>query len=240
MRLVMGAFACARYAVFGFALLTVASMSFYPGGNYRDRNSLGYHFFQNFLSDLGMPQSWSGQSNQVGALLFVTGEVLLAIGVIAFGVGVVRLSSSVYAARILGRLAAVAGIVAAFAIVMTAFTPANQFFAAHVAAALIGSCGGAVGAALLAIAMTQDGRSPHLGVLVATLLCAVLATYAGIIKWGPAVSGDYGLRVQVTAQKLMFVVSLSSIVYLTLVGERLSMEATRRQSATESFGSSIR
>lgn len=224
MALVRRPFACARYAIAGFVVLTLASMSLYPGGTYRDRDSVGYLFFSNFLSDLGMPRSWGGHANPWGALLFVSGEVLLAIGVVAFFVGVVRLSSSVRSARIWGRLAALAGITVALALVAAGFTPANRFLSLHVEAALIAFRGAAVAAAFLAVATAQDRRFPRLTMAVAVVIAVVLAGYAAVIQWGPRINNGYGLRFQATAQKIMFVVSTAGIAYLSLVAERLSNE----------------
>lgn len=63
-------FAASRWGVLSFFVLSTLSMPFYPGGTYRDRSSVGYRFIGNFLSDLGMPSSWSGAANPWGALLF--------------------------------------------------------------------------------------------------------------------------------------------------------------------------
>lgn len=73
-RLVNRPFVCARYATGAFALLTLASMSLYPGGTYLSRASDRYLFLHNFLSDLGMPRAWGGEVNPWGALIFVSAE----------------------------------------------------------------------------------------------------------------------------------------------------------------------
>ena len=77
-------FAYARISVLAFVFLTFGSMTLYPGGTYVNRQSRGYDFLRNFLSDLGMPLSWGDQANPVGAFLFVSGEVCLATGLLAF------------------------------------------------------------------------------------------------------------------------------------------------------------
>ena len=237
--MVKRAFACARYAVVGFALLTLASMLLYPGGTYRDRNSLGYQFFGNFLSDLGMPQSWGGQNNPWGALVFVSAELLLATSVIAFSVGLARLTSH-GSSRFWARLAVVIGMTISIAVVAVAFTPANRFLSFHVEAVVIAVRGATVGGSVLAVAIARDRRFPRISVVAATLIAVVLGGYASVLEWGPPLSSDYGLRFQVTAQKVMFVVSLSSIVYLSVVGERIAMkDLIRSQSEVESLGTSI-
>ena len=101
------------------------SVPFYPGGTYRDRSAAGYRFFSNFLSDLGMPYSWSGAANPWGAFLFVSGEVLLAVGFVALFVGFARLSSATPRARAWSRAAAGAGVIVALALISAGATPAN-------------------------------------------------------------------------------------------------------------------
>lgn len=215
-------FACARYAIAGFVLLTIASMFLYPGGTYRDRNSLGYLFFSNFLSDLGMPRSWGGHANPWGALLFVSGEVLLAIGVVAFFVGVARLSSSVRPAKIWGRLAGLTGIVVALALVAAGFTPANRVLSLHMEAALIAFRGAALAVAFVTVAIARDQRFSRRNLAVAVVMAVVLSAYAAVIEWGPRISNDDGLRFQATAQKIMVVISMAGLAYLSSVAERFS------------------
>jgi len=235
MALLQRPFAYARYAIAGFVLLTLASMSLYPGGTYRDRDSVGYLFFSNFLSDLGMPRSWGGHANPWGALLFVSGEVLLAIGLVAFFVGIVRLSSAVRPARIWGRLAGLVGIIVALALVAAGFTPANRVLSLHMEAALIAFRGAAVATAFLAVATAQDRRFPRRSMAVAMVIAVVLAGYAAVIEWGPRISNGDGLRFQVTAQKIMVVVAMAGIAYLSSVAERLSQEPPSSPPIDETF-----
>lgn len=221
-------FSCARYAIAGFVLLTVASMSIYPGGTYRDRETAGYLFFSNFLSDLGMPTSWGGDGNALGAVLFVSGEILLATGVVLFFLGIVRLSRSVPAARIWGHLATVAGIAVAVALLVAAFTPANRLLSLHIEAALIAFRGAAVAATFTAVAIAVDRRFPHSGVLVAVLVAVVTVAYAAVVQWGPRITSDYGLQFQATAQKIMVTVAIAGIAYLSLIAQHIAPEAPNR------------
>jgi hypothetical protein len=43
-----------------FPILTTLSMLLYPGGIRVDPTTEGYHFFQNFFSDLGLTQTYAG------------------------------------------------------------------------------------------------------------------------------------------------------------------------------------
>jgi hypothetical protein len=106
------AFRFTRWAILTFAMLTVMAMLLYPGGAFRDPNTQHYLFLRNFLSDLGMPTSWGGHANRLGALLFVSGEILFASALIAFSVALISLCSSSPGQRRWARAAAVAGVAA--------------------------------------------------------------------------------------------------------------------------------
>ena len=223
--LVSRSFVCARYATGAFALLTLLSMSLYPGGTYLNPDSGRHLFLQNFLSDLGMPRSWGGEVNPWGALLFVSAEVILAIGLIAFFVGVLQLLGSVPNARRWARLATIVGVSASLVLVAAAFTPANRFLLVHVEMVVFASYGATLAAVFLVFALSADPRFPRSSLIAAALVAVVVASYAAVIEWGPTVDSVYGLTFQVTAQKITFAVLLAGIACLSFVAERLSTHA---------------
>jgi hypothetical membrane protein len=216
-----GLFRLARAGVLAFVMLTVLSVLFYPGGTYRDHSAAGYSFFRNFLSDLGMPQSWDGRANPVGAVLFVSAEVLLAIALVAFFVGFVRLSSASHRARGWSRAAAGAAVVACAALVVASVTPANRFQTIHVEAALLVFRASFVATGLLAVAIARDGRFAPATVSVAILLPVALAAYIGVLELGPSARrSDHGLAFQATSQKVILLILLPGIAYLSTHGAR--------------------
>ena len=54
-----------------FVVLTAVGMLIYPGGTEADHSTAGYSFFQNFFSDLGRTEAWSGESNPISMGLFI-------------------------------------------------------------------------------------------------------------------------------------------------------------------------
>jgi hypothetical membrane protein len=214
-------FRVAQAGVLAFVVLTIASTSLYPGGTYRDRTTAGYSFSRNFLSDLGMPQSWDGHPNAAGAALFVSGELLLAIGLVAFFVGFVRLLSASQQSRGWSRAAAGAAVVVCLAIVVAGLTPANRFQTIHVEAAMLVFRASLVATALLAVAIARDGRFSRSAVIVALLLPLALAGYVGVLELGPSARrSDGGLAVQATSQKVILMILLPGITYLSGRGVR--------------------
>jgi hypothetical protein len=203
-------------------------MVVYPGGTYRDRGSKGYLFFSNFLSDLGMPQSWANHPNPWGSILFVSGEVFFAAGLIAFSIAFIGLSASAAKARKWGRAAALVGLIVALAFIAAGLTPANRVLSLHIQAALLAFRGAFVMAALLALALAADRRFPRRAVAVAIALAVALAGYIGTIEWGPRISSDFGLTFQATAQKVVFVFAVPAFVYLSGVAERVSLASIQK------------
>jgi hypothetical protein len=208
-------FAAAQWGVLSFLALSFAAMPLYPGGTFRDRSSVGYRFFSNFLSDLGMPTSWSGAANPLGAFLFVSGEALLAIGLVAFFVGFVRLLASVPRARAWSRAAAVTGTVIALALVTAGLTPANRFEWLHLEAAKLAFRAACAATALLAVAVIRDRRFSTPTNVTSITLPLLLAVYVAILEWGPSLrASDYGLTFQATAQKLIVLAVLPCVFFL--------------------------
>lgn len=214
-------FGVARAGVLAFIVLTVVSVAFYPGGTYRDRTTTGYSFFRNFLSDLGMPQAWDSRPNPIGAALFVSAEILLAIAVAAFFVGFVRLSSASTRARGWSRAAAAAAVVACLAILVAGLTPANRFQTIHVEAALLVFRASFVATAFLAVAIARHGRFSRAAVTAGILLPVALAGYIGVLELGPSARrSDQGLAVQATSQKVILLILLPGVSYLSVQGAR--------------------
>ena len=67
-----------------YALFNILAMVFYPGGTSIDRDRIGYSFFENFFSDLGMVRTYSGEPNPLSRLLFASALILVGIVLITF------------------------------------------------------------------------------------------------------------------------------------------------------------
>jgi len=57
-------------AIVIFLILNMLAMLTYPGGILHDSSTIGYSFFNNFLSDLGRYLSWSGEHNFYSRIIF--------------------------------------------------------------------------------------------------------------------------------------------------------------------------
>ena len=69
--------------VLQYTVVTVFIMGMYPGGNLADRSTNGYHFWLNFLSDLGRTRALSGADNPAAPFYLLTLS-LAGLAAIAF------------------------------------------------------------------------------------------------------------------------------------------------------------
>ena len=67
-----------------FIILNIVSMIFYPGGTIIDKDTEGYLFFYNFLSNLGEITARNGENNFISSILFNSSLVLLSVSILLF------------------------------------------------------------------------------------------------------------------------------------------------------------
>ena len=65
-----------QIAIIGFIFLNILAMLTYPGGILHDTSTIGYSFFNNFLSDLGRFISWGGSHNFYSQLFFNSAMIM--------------------------------------------------------------------------------------------------------------------------------------------------------------------
>jgi hypothetical protein len=98
----------------------------YPGGTPLDRAAAGYSFTANFLSDLGMTVAYDGESNRLGAALFVASLLTMVIGLGWSLAAIVHLLAHESASRRWASLGALVGLLACAAFAGVAVTPENR------------------------------------------------------------------------------------------------------------------
>ena len=213
-------FARARWIVGVALLLGFAAMLRYPGGDPFDLSSAGYAPTRNFLSDLGMTIAYNGQTNRFGASLFAASLLVLIAGVGTILVGLVRHYSRRPRSRSFARCAGAVGALACAAFVVVAFTPENRVMALHVQATLLAWRLVPLASAFLTLAaLSADGVARRSTIVLAGLT-AVLAAYTAVLQWGPSTSAMRGLRTDVIAQKIVALVLVCALVFLSLDAER--------------------
>ena len=217
---VSGVFRRVKWAAGISTVLTIVAGIRYPGGTFQDRSTRGYSFFENFLSDLGMTVAHNGESNRLGAILFVVGLLVLVVGLGGSLVGFVRLHSAAPESRPFARLAGVIGLVVCVCFAGVALTPENRLLGLHIFFTRMAWRLFVLVPPLLFAASLRSGSVPR-GVRSAWLfLTVMLAGYVWVLDFGPRVSAPGGLVTQVTAQKIIAISAILSFVYLSVVAER--------------------
>ena len=108
-------------------------------------------------------------------------------------------------------------------------TPADRFLQIHLQSALLAFRGGFLSALLLAVLIVRDRRFPSRAAFACLMTAVLLAAYLATIQWGPGVNTDFGLLVQATAQKVVFLAAVPSLSYISWEAERIA--ANRDQSS---------
>jgi hypothetical protein len=214
-------FRLTRWTIVGFLIATAAAMWLYPGGTFLDPSTTRYLFFQNFLSDLGTATTWGRHSNQTGATLFVASELVLALALIAFFAGLVRLHSAHAASRGWARAGGVAGLLVGLCFMGAALLPADRFLALHVYSAKLAFRAILVAAALFAFACARDVRFSRRAAMAWVGLTVVLTLYVVMLEWGPRLTSQANLVIQVTSQKISVAAVMAAFAYLSREAERV-------------------
>ena len=209
-------------------------MLVYPGGTYRDHSTSGYQFFHNFLSDLGATVAYNGQTNRVGALLFVASLVALVVGMGAILFSLARVYSQSADAVVFTRLAAIAGVLVCAFFIGVAVTPENHFMPVHVLFTKLAFRTFPAVPLFLALAARRNPTLPPRVTVAWLLMIVLLVSYVLILDFGPRSRTPIGLVVQVTAQKIVAVGAVLLLVYQSYQAERVTATA-RRETSRSSY-----
>jgi hypothetical protein len=143
-------------------------------------------------------------------------------------VGFVRLFSESPATRNLVRAAATVGVLVCVCFLGVALTPENRLLDLHVQATLFGFRLFPVVTLLLLLATLRDGRFPWRASVAWASLTCVLAAYVIVLQWGPKLTTDRGLTIQVVAQKIVALTAVLVMVYQSYEADRIVARRTSR------------
>ena len=214
----------ARWTAALATLAALVAMLLYPGGTARDHATVGYRIAGNFLSDLGMTVAYDGRPNRAGAALFISSIALLVIGLGGALIGFVTLYGRHQRARRFAWAAVALGALACICFIGVAFTPENSAMAAHVAFTLAGFrilplvtlfLALAARAARAGDAASATFEAASRATKAWSALTAVLAVYVVMLQGGAWTDTAAGFTALVIAQKVVVIVMLSVVVWLS-------------------------
>ena len=121
-----------QIAIIIFIIFNIIAMLTYPGGILHDHSTIGYSFFNNFLSDLGRYISWN-ESHNFFSQLFFNSSMIMAGFIFSFYFWNLRYvfnlhSGVLYWFSIIGTFAGVFG---GISMAGVGLTPSDLYFSAH-------------------------------------------------------------------------------------------------------------
>jgi hypothetical protein len=186
-----------------YGLFNLLAMVFYPGGTSIDRENIGYSFFENFFSDLGMARTYSGEPNTLSQLLFASALILVGIVLIAF---FLLLASYFHETRLemnSSRIGSIAGIMAGIACIGIAATPWDLHLTIHMIFVVVLSFALLVVLISYSIAILSNKPYPNLYAWAFMAYAFILAVYTVLMMLSPDIETIYGLRTMATGQKIL-------------------------------------
>ena len=218
-----------RAAVLWFVVCAATSMWLYPGGTRLDPGSVGYSFTQNAFSDLGRTLARNGDPNRASATLFVLGLTPAGLGLSAFFIALLPLvSNRSPAVKWLARLGCVAGIIAGVAYVGVAWTPADRLPGDHVLAERTAFRSFLVASVVLGFVTAGSKAFRFRAAAAWWSFAALLLGFIMIGIFGPSRRTEFGLVVQVVAQKAIVFSALVIVAFQSYQAERAAGAVTPR------------
>ena len=117
-------------------VLTTVAMILYPGGTAYDPNTVGYTFWANHFSDLGMKTAFNGESNITGCLIFTIAVIIMGISTFPAFISFPGLFSNKRDKRWI-QLVSACSIASAALILIIIFFPADSALLIHVLIAML-------------------------------------------------------------------------------------------------------
>jgi hypothetical membrane protein len=202
------------FGVAQFLFLSALAMRSYPGGTMGDRQTMGYSFSENFLSDLGMTRSWSGKPNGTASLLFNTAMVVLGFSIIPFFLFLPSHAPDQWESL---RIAAMFGVVSALALVGIGLSPFDVHPGAHMAALV------------LWVMSLSSAAVLHFGALWASKQCSPLIA---LLSFGLAAAISLYMVVAMAADQKAVIMQkclvLYALVWYMVFGVRMVLTAELR------------
>jgi hypothetical protein len=219
------AFPLVMYGCILFVVLTLVAMLFYHGGTSTDPTKSNYSFFTNFLSALGLTETYDGEPNTVSAILFILAMTLAGGGLVVFSLAFPQFFTSSLSGKLIIGIGSLFGVVSGICFIGVGFTPANLFIEAHGRFVLLAFQAFPVAMVFYVAAILRESRYPNRHAVVFVVFAALLVFYLVLMTRGPGPDTPDGLMIQATGQKVIAYASVISI-YLQARAAKDVLEST--------------
>lgn len=190
-------------ACFLFLVLTILAMFFYPGGTRSNPDTQGYHFFENFFSEMGLTQTYAGETNTVSFTLFTVGLALAGTALALYFCIAPSLFWELRITRISSLIGSTFGFISGLSFMGVAFTPANLYLVPHRLFVQLAFVAFFVAVIFYTLAIFLYRSYPNLYAWVYISFGVLLGSYIWLFFFGPATTTPNGLLIQVTGQKII-------------------------------------
>ena len=194
-----------------YALFNISAMIFYPGGTSVDKDRIGYSFTENFFSDLGMVETYAGQSKTISLLLFASALILIGILLLLFVVVFRSYFDGSKLERYSSRIGSVGGVLAGISCIGIAVTPWDLYLEAHTVFSYILSISFLITFIAYAIAIYVNREYPNTYAVVLVIYMFFLLIFMGLMIFGPNINTSTGLRVLAIGQKIVLYLGMLCI-----------------------------
>lgn len=206
-----------------FPILTTLAMFFYPGGTHTNPGAKGYSFFENFFSELGLSQSYSGGPQTASFLLFTTALTLAGAALVLYYCLAPSMFWVTTRLKILSMLGSIFGIISGISFIGVAFTPADLHLALHTIFVQLAFLDIFIAVAFYAVAIFLQPDFPNRYGWVNLSFSFLLGIYIWLLFNGPSSGSHSGLVIQVTGQKIIAYAAVISM-FITAYGSRRVLE----------------
>ncbi len=204
-----------RFATIGCGLfipLTVVAMFTYPGGTFTDETTIGYDFFRNFFSDLGLVVALNGEANTVSFVLFCIALSLAGSALVFFFIAFRNFFTGDQTENLLGWLGTIAGVASGLCFIWIAFTPYDLYFELHLNLVVWTFRIFLIAVSVYAYVIFRQDVYPRRYGWIFVAFAAALAAYIALLEFGPSAETPEGLIIQATGQKIIVYISIFSVI----------------------------
>jgi hypothetical membrane protein len=203
------------FGVLQYLVVTSVLMYFYPGGQFFDHQTIGYHFTENFLSDLGRTYNFGPHPNPTAVWYRMTLSVA-GLATISFSAGM--FFSFRMAQQLLSMSVLVTGLLAGIGYMGIANNPVNEAYFTHISFVQWGFLA-FLAMSISCAALIQRSRvfnNSHSAVI--WMFVAILIVQVAVMIFGPRSWSSYpALRLQVVLQKVVVYAEIFTTTYLCLL-----------------------
>ena len=186
-----------------YVLFNILAMFLYPGGTSIDKNKIGYSFYENFFSDLGMVMTYDGESNRISRLLFVSALILIGILIILFFIVFVSLFIESKLDKYLSRTVSITGAMAGLSCIGIAMTPWDLYYETHMIFSYSFSIFFLIMTILYSAAIQLNRTYHNRYAIVFLIYLVILLVFLGLMIWGPPIDTPLGLKILAISQKII-------------------------------------